>query len=99
MDELYELCLKRLKIDLGIMNSAIYDERLLSLLRTSHQSVANFTGAKIDLNKELDAELVIDWARWLWDSRREPRSMDDGLKYRLNCRAFARNIPEGEPND
>lgn len=91
MDEL----LKRLKIDIGIMNSTVYDERLLSLLRTAEQEVKHFTGASINIEADEDAELVIDYASWMWLNRRQPTEMPKGLKYRLNCRAFARNTPGG----
>ena len=45
MDEL----LKRLKIDIGIMNSTVYDERLLSLLKSAQKEVNHFTGADMNI--------------------------------------------------
>lgn len=87
--------LARLKIDLGIVNSNLYDERLTYFLNSAQKEVESWIGEKVNLEDELDAELIIDYARWQWISRREPTSMSDSLKYRLNCRAFSRNIPEG----
>lgn len=87
--------LARLKIDIGIINSTTYDERLTSLLNAAKGEVERWVGEKIDIDVIEDAELVIDYARWQWLSRREPTEMTNSLKYRLNCRAFAKNIPGG----
>lgn len=85
--------LERLKIDIGILNNTAYDERLTSLLTVAQSEVSNFVGENVDVNSDRDAELVIDYARWQWISRKEPTAMPASLKYRLNCRAFERNIP------
>lgn len=85
--------LQRLKIDIGILNNTAYDERLTSLLTVAQSEVSKFIGENVDINNDRDAELVIDYARWQWISRREPTAMPASLKYRLNCRAFERNIP------
>ncbi len=85
--------LQRLKIDIGILNNTAYDERLTSLLTVAQSEVSKFVGENVDVNDDRDAELVIDYARWQWISRREPTAMPASLKYRLNCRAFERNIP------
>ena len=85
--------LQRLKIDISILNNTAYDERLTSLLTVAQSEVSKFVGEDVDVNDDRDAELVIDYARWQWISRREPTAMPASLKYRLNCRAFERNIP------
>ena len=85
--------LVRLKIDIGIINNTVYDERLTSLLNVAESEVSKFVGEAVDTSDVRDAELVIDYARWQWLSRREPTAMPVSLKYRLNCRAFERNIP------
>ena len=85
--------LERLKIDIGILNNNVYDARLTSLLTVAQSEVSKFVGENVDTNDDRDAELVIDYARWQWISRREPTAMPASLKYRLNCRAFERNIP------
>lgn len=92
MDEL----LKRLKVDIGIINNTIYDERLTSLLNAALTTVNKFVGADVDINDDRDAELVIDYARYLWLTRSAPSDLPNNLKYRLNCRAFERNIPGGQ---
>lgn len=85
--------LERLKIDIGILNNTAYDTRLESLLTVAQSEVSKFVGEDVDVNDDRDAELVIDYARWQWISRREPTAMPASLKYRLNCRAFEKNIP------
>lgn len=89
--------LTRLKIDIGIMNSTAYDERLTSLLSSSKTEVDKWVGESVDTSDTRDAELVIDFARWMWLSRREPAAMPASLKYRLNCRAFERATPQPTP--
>ena len=87
--------LQRLKIDIRIINSTAYDERLQSLLQAAEKEVSKFVGESVDTNDVRDSELVIDYARWQWLSRREPTEMPASLKYRLNCRAFERAVPSG----
>lgn len=89
--------LERLKIDIGIINSTVYDTRLESLLSVAESEVSKFVGEPVDTTNNIsDAELVIDYARWQWLSRREPTAMPVSLKYRLNCRAFGRAVPSSE---
>lgn len=95
MSENDNVLLNRLKIDIGIINSTVYDERLTSLLTAAETEVNKFIGGTVDTSSNRDAELVIDYARWQWLSRREPSEMPASLKYRLNCRAFERAIPSG----
>ena len=95
MSENDNVLLNRLKIDIGIINSTVYDERLKSLLTAAETEVNKFIGGTVDTSSDRDAELVIDYARWQWLSRREPTEMPASLKYRLNCRAFERAIPSG----
>lgn len=87
MDELLE----RLKIDIGIVGTTVYDERLTSLLDVALEAVKKWTTKEIDVENDRDAELVIDYARWQWLTRREPTEMPRSLKYRLDCRLFEQN--------
>lgn len=87
--------LARLKIDIGIVNNTVYDARLTSLLNAAKGAVEKEVGEAIDINIVEDAEIIIDYARWMWLSRREPTAMPASLRWRINCRAFQRNIPGG----
>lgn len=83
MDELLE----RLKIDIGLVGTA-YDARLLNLLNMSKTAVEKWTRKTVYISNVHDSELVIDYARWQWLTRREPSDMPRSLKYRLDCRLF-----------
>lgn len=85
-----EQLLARLKIDLGIINSTIYDQRLLSLLNVAKKEIEK-EGAALDLEDISDSELVIDYARYLWQSRREPMTEPRSLRWRINKRIFGGN--------
>lgn len=82
--------LARLKIDLGIINSTRYDSRLTSLLEVAKKEIEK-EGATLDLNDISDSELVIDYARYLWQSRREPMTEPRSLRWRINNRIFGGN--------
>ena len=88
------ILLDRLKIDIGILNDTTFDIRLASLLSAAESEVSKYVGESVDVNNDRDSELVIDYARWMWLSRREPTVMPASLKYRLNCRAFGRSVPK-----
>ena len=60
----------RLKIDIGIMNSTIYDSRLDSILNAAKASVEQWIGEETDIDSDIDSELIIDYARWQWLTRR-----------------------------
>lgn len=83
--------LERLKIDIGITGTTVYDERLTSLLNVALAAVKKWTRKEINIENVHDAELVIDYARWQWLTRREPTEMPRSLKYRLDCRLFEQN--------
>lgn len=79
--------LERLKIDIGLVGTA-YDARLLNLLNVSKTAVEKWTRKTVDISNVHDSELVIDYARWQWLTRREPSDIPRSLKYRLDCRLF-----------
>ena len=81
--------LARLKIDLGIINSTVYDERLTVLLEVAEREIIREGATTISRANVDDAELIIDYARWQWLSRREPQAMPRDLRYRLNNRVFS----------
>ena len=88
--------LDSLKIDIGIINSTAYDTRLESRLSVAQSEVNKWIGEEVDISNDRDAELVIDYARWQWLSRREPTPIPQSLKFRLDCRTFERAIPGTE---
>lgn len=81
------IMLSMLKVDLGILGTTAYDERLAQLLEASAESITR-EGAALDLAAVLDQELVVEYAAWLWRRRDSHAGMGDGLRYRLNCRVL-----------
>lgn len=81
--------LQRLKIDLGIINSTVYDERLEVLLGVAEKEIIRQGATTLDSSDNEDAELIIDYARWQWLGRREPSEMPRDLRFRLNNRIFS----------
>lgn len=92
MAEPFDTLLTRLKIDLGIIHSTVYDERLRSLLNVSKKEIER-EGIVLDLENVDDGELLIDYARELWQRRRgeHPESaMSKSLRFRMNNRLFGK---------
>lgn len=79
----------RLKIDLGIINSTAFDERLSTLLEVAKAEIIREGAKTLTIENNDDAELIIDFARWQWLRRREPTPMPRDLRYRLNNRIFS----------
>ena len=99
MAEPYDTLLSRLKIDLGIIHSTAYDTRLTSLLQISEKEIER-EGIKLDLTDVDDGELLIDYARDLWQRRRgeNPESaMSKSLRFRLNNRLFGKERKSQNP--
>lgn len=97
--------LQRLKIDLGILNSTAYDSRLESLIDVAKNEISNM-GITLDTESVDDDELIIDYARDLWQNRRGQNPENDlskTLRARLNNRLFGRQRtsqnPEVNEND
>ena len=99
MAEPFDTLLSRLKIDLGIMHSTAYDSRLTSLLQVSQKEIER-EGIVLDLTNVDDGELLIDYAREMWQRRRgeNPESaMSKSLRYRMNNRLFGKERKSKHP--
>ena len=99
MAEPYDTLLTRLKIDLGILHSTAYDSRLTSLLQVSEKEIIR-EGVVLDLENIDDGELLIDYARDLWERRRgqNPEAgMSKSLRQRLNNRLFGKERKAQNP--
>ena len=84
--------LTRFKIDLGITNTTGYDSRLESLLDTAKAEIER-EGVTLDDTIADDGELIIDYARFLWLSRRGENpetTMPRSLRWRINNRLFGK---------
>jgi len=87
--------LNGLKIDLGIINSTVYDSRLDNLLEAAKKEIER-EGAVLDLENVDDQNLIIDYARYMWLSRREPQDFPRSLRWRINNRVFGKEVSDGE---
>lgn len=81
------LMLNGLKLDLGIINSTVYDSRLTNLLDAAKKEIER-EGAVLNTNDVDDQNLIIDYARYMWLSRREPQDFPRSLRWRINNRIF-----------
>jgi len=88
MPEQTTTLLTMLKTDLGILSATVYDERLLSYLASAAESIRQEGAASISPSSPLDAQLIVDYAAWLWRKRDTMDAMPRGLRWRLNNRVL-----------
>lgn len=87
MDQLLEM----LKIDLGIMATTAYDDRLRRYLMTAEDSIQR-EGATLDYRNPEDAQLVVMYAAWMWRKRDSGEGMPRMIRYALNNRIFSEKM-------
>lgn len=83
--------LSMLKVDLGIMATTAYDERLGQYLENAAASIAE-EGATLDLDNLKDKQLVVMYAAWTWRKRDSGEGMPRMLRYALNNRIFSEKV-------
>ena len=87
--------LTALKIDLGITVSA-YDTRLQELLTNAKDAIIAEGAESLDPSANFDdAQLVVMYAAWRWQQRRDGGGMPRMLRYALNNRVFGEKAAEG----
>lgn len=93
-----EMLLPMLKVDLGILTTTAYDARLLMLLTAAQQAIVSEGASDLDASNELDAQLIVMYAAWLWRKRDgqmgntqnyDATTMPRMLRLALNNRVFA----------
>ena len=86
MTESTNYMLNSLKVDLGITTTA-YDDRLIEYLNSATKYIET---EGISLQDTIDDNnLVIMYASWLWQKRKENIGMPKMLRWALNNRLFA----------
>lgn len=85
--------LSMLKVDLGIMATTAYDERLGQYLENAAASIAE-EGATLDLDDLKDKQLVVMYAAWTWRKRDSGEGMPRMLRYALNNRIFSAKVKD-----
>lgn len=83
--------LANLKIDLGIVTTA-YDQRLTALLDVAVKELER-EGVSLSLSNDVysdisDANLVIEYASYLWRKRDSGEGMPRMLRWQINNRLF-----------
>lgn len=82
-----ETMLRMLKIDLGITASA-YDDRLGQYLQSAKSEIER-EGLTLSVSDEVsDANIVIQYAAWLWRKRDTGEGMPRMLRWEINNRLF-----------
>lgn len=92
--EQIQTLLSMLKVDLGIMSTTAYDERLSQYLENALDSIKE-EGATIDLDVLKDKQLVVMYAAWTWRKRESGEGMPRMLRYALNNRIFSEKVNNG----
>lgn len=85
------MLLEMLKINLGICSTA-YDERLLQLLEASKSQIEQEGVQNLSEDNPLDAQLIVDYAEWLWRRRDTKEGMPRMIRYALNNRVFSKKM-------
>lgn len=85
------MLLEMLKINLGIRSTA-YDERLLQLLEASKSQIEQEGAQNLSEDNPLDAQLIVDYAEWLWRRRDTKEGMPRMIRYALNNRVFSEKM-------
>lgn len=82
--------LKSLKVDLGILRTTAYDERLTEIIKSSFQMITR-EGATLDVSNLEDAQLVVMYSAWTWRRRDTGEGMPRMLRWALNNRILGQN--------
>lgn len=84
------LLLSMLKVDLGIKQTAAYDDRLEQALASAIQEIKKAGASDLDASANpADAQLVVMYAAWLWRKRDTMEGMPRMVRYALNNRVFS----------
>lgn len=85
--------LASLKIDLGILRTTAYDQRLTQIINSSFAAVER-EGATLDPDKPEDAQILVMYSAWLWRRRDTGEGMPRMLRYQLNNRVLGGHLNE-----
>ena len=80
--------LTEFKATLGITTEKL-DTRLTRVLGAAADAIVQEGITDLDPNNRLDGELIIDYAQWAWEKRREDVGLPRMIRWRLNNRLFA----------
>lgn len=82
--------LAAVKIDIGITTIA-YDNRLLQYISAAYKSITT-EGITLNAEDDLDKQLVVMYAAWMWRRRDSGEGMPRMIRYALNNRLFSEKM-------
>ena len=88
-DEQITSVLKSLKVDLGILSTTAYDERLTEIIKSSYQMIIREGVATLNADILEDAQLIVMHSAWTWRRRDSGEGMPRMLRWALNNRVFS----------
>ena len=83
-----------LKVDLGILNSIAYDQRLTAIIDATVSAVVREGVSTLSDSTE-DIQMVVMYAEWLWRKRDSGEGMPRNLRWLLNNRIMSEKMQEG----
>lgn len=81
--------LKSLKVDIGILSTTAYDERLTEIIKSSYQMIVREGAATLDVDVLEDAQLIVMYSAWTWRKRDSGEGMPRMLRWALNNRIMS----------
>lgn len=85
--------LKSLKVDLGILRTNAYDERLTEIIKSSYEMIVR-EGATLNVSDPEDAQLVVMYSAWTWRRRDTGEGMPRMIRWALNNRILGEKAHE-----
>ena len=88
-DEQITSVLKSLKVDLGILSTSAYDERLTEIIKSSFQMIVKEGAATLNADVLEDAQLIVMYSAWVWRRRDSGEGMPRMVRWALNNRILS----------
>ena len=88
-DEQITSVLKSLKVDLGILSTSAYDERLTEIIKSSFQMIVREGAATLNADALEDAQLIVMYSAWVWRRRDSGEGMPRMVRWALNNRILS----------
>lgn len=81
--------LNSLKVDIGILSTTAYDERLTEIIKSSYQMIIREGVATFNADSLEDVQLLVMYSAWTWRRRDSGEGMPRMLRWALNNRIMS----------
>lgn len=81
--------LKSLKVDIGILSTTAYDERLTEIIKSSYQMIIREGVTTFNADSLEDVQLLVMYSAWTWRRRDSGEGMPRMLRWALNNRIMS----------